>query len=579
MPYLAEYLVYYWHISMIEFDEDKQNRRVTDLLHKEEEEVVQYLSAKYGLEYIDLTISSVNADALRLIEEKTARTSKAAAFALIDKRVKVAVREPESPQVAQVVASLKEKNWLPELYITSTASLEKAWTGYKDLSFAIENKAGSLEISSEEINAIVGQAKSLPTIISILENTLSTKKSYRVSHILETILAGALATDASDIHIEPEEEYIRLRYRLDGVLINVLNFDKDTFNLLTSRIKLLSGLKLNIKSSAQDGRFSVHINDADIEIRTSILPGAYNESIVMRILNPKSIGVPLEALGIPEKLMAVIEREINKPKGMLLTTGPTGSGKTTTLYAFLKKVYGQEVKIITIEDPIEYHLPGITQTQVNDKGYTFVEGLRSVLRQDPDVIMIGEIRDGETASIAINSALTGHLVFSTLHTNSAAGAFPRLSDLGVNPKILSSAVNIILAQRLLRKLCPFCRKELDINAPTEDKKILRMKRLIDSSMASIVDRSQIPANNSKIWVSDGCTKCNKTGYKGRIGIYEGIRITPEVEKVIEFSPSEAEVAAAAVPQGLITMTQDGMIKILQGTTTFDELERVVGLED
>jgi type II secretory ATPase GspE/PulE/Tfp pilus assembly ATPase PilB-like protein len=369
------------------------------------------------------------------------------------------------------------------------------------------------------------------------------------------------------------------------VLINVLEFDKDTFGLLLSRIKLLSGLKLNVKSSAQDGRFSVHLNGIDIEIRTSVLPGAYNESIVMRILNPKSIGVPLEQLGIPEKLMAVIEREITKPNGMLLTTGPTGSGKTTTLYAFLKKVHSPEIKIITIEDPIEYHLPGITQTQTNDKGYNFLEGLRSALRQDPDVIMVGEIRDSETAAIAINSALTGHLVFSTLHTNSAAGSFPRLIDLGINPKIMSSAINIALAQRLLRKLCQFCKKEIMLgtpeveNDPTTGKAMIRAKRLIDGVVATIVDKTQIPANINKICISTGCEKCNKTGYKGRIGIYEGIKLTPEIDKVIEYSSSESEIANTALAQGLLNMTQDGVVKILQGVTSLDELERVISLEN
>ncbi|MEY2664385.1 MAG: type pilus assembly ATPase PilB, type pilus assembly protein PilB [Candidatus Parcubacteria bacterium] len=569
---------------MIQFDEDKQNRRVTDLHKREEEELVQLLASKYGTEYVDLTITAISSDALRLIEEKDAREAKAAGYALIDKKIRVAVRNPEDPKVAELVAMLREKKLEPELHIASMTSLEKAWLNYKDLSFAYESKAGSLEIASEEIATIVSQAKSLPTIISILENTMSTKKSYRVSHILETIIAGALASDASDIHIEPEEAYIRLRYRLDGVLIDIIKFDKDTFNLLISRIKLLSGLKLNVKKSAQDGRFSVHFAETDIEIRTSVLPGAYSESVVMRLLNPKSIGVPLEELGIPPKLMAVIDREINKPNGMLLTTGPTGSGKTTTLYAFLKKVHNPEIKIITIEDPIEYHLEGITQTQTNDKGYNFLEGLRSALRQDPDVIMVGEIRDSETAAIAINSALTGHLVFSTLHTNSAAGAFPRLIDLGINPKIMSSAINIVLAQRLVRKLCPVCKKEVDFTAPPTgdailDKHIARAKHIVEKVVATIVDRTDVPANITKMWTPVGCDKCNKTGYKGRVGIYEGIMITEDINKVVEYSASEAEVAKAAVPQGLLTMTQGGVVKILEGLTSLDELERVISIEE
>lgn len=556
---------------MIEFNEDKQNRRMADLLKREEEEVVQLLSAKHNLEYVDLTSTSINTDALRLIEEPIARDSKTASYNIVNKRVKVAARNPDDEKVKMVLASLTVKGYEPVLTICSMASLEKAWSAYKDLSFAYETKAGSLEVSNEDIATIVEKAKDLPTIVSILESTLKLKKSYRISHILETIVAGALATEASDIHIEPEEEYIRLRYRLDGVLVNVINFDLDTYHLLLSRIKLLSGLKLNIKKDAQDGRFSVKIGKDEIEIRTSVLPGAYDESIVMRLLNAKTISVPIEELGIPKKLLKILLREITKPNGMLLTTGPTGSGKTTTLYAFLKKVHSPGVKIITIEDPIEYHLPGIVQTQVNDKGYTFADGLRSALRQDPDIIMIGEIRDGETASIAVNSSLTGHLVFSTLHTNSSAGAFPRLMDLGINPKIMASSINIALAQRLVRRLCPHCKK----SAPYDGE----LKRKVDLVLATIVDKNDIPPLPYSPFTAAGCEKCNMTGYKGRIGIYEGMKLNEEVNKVIEYGSSEADIAKAAAPQAILTMTQDGIIKVLQGITSVDELERVISIED
>ncbi|OHA38816.1 MAG: hypothetical protein A3I98_01570 [Candidatus Taylorbacteria bacterium RIFCSPLOWO2_02_FULL_45_10b] len=447
---------------MIQFDEDKKNRKLNELLHKEEEDLIQILSAKYAIEYVNLIGTPVNTDALRLISEETALASKTAAFALINKKIKVAARNPQDEKVTAVCADLTTKGYQVELYITSTQSLEKAWKMYKDLSFAYESKAGSLEISNEEISAIIEKAKSLPTIISILENTMAAKKSYRISRLLETIVAGALAIDASDIHLEPEEKHVQLRYRLDGVLQEVTRFDNETFGLILSRIKLISGMKLNVKRDSQDGRFSIRLPIGDIEVRTSILPGAYNESIVMRLLNPKSINVPLESLGINQKLLGILLKEIDRPDGMILTTGPTGSGKTTTLYSFLKKIHNPKIKVVTIEDPIEYHLPGIVQTQVNEKGYTFAEGLRATVRQDPDVIMIGEIRDNETADIAINSALTGHLVFSTLHTNDAAGTFPRLIDLGVNSKVLTSAIRVAMAQRLVRKLCSVCKKEIPV---------------------------------------------------------------------------------------------------------------------
>lgn len=550
---------------MVTFDEDKSKRKINELLKKEEEEVVQQLAQKLGIEYVDLSVIPVNTDALRLVDEHKAFEAKLAPFAIIDRKVKIASRLPDDQKTLDVVSTVKEKGYEPILVAASISSLEKAWRAYKDISFAYETKAGSLDVANEEITNVVKQTKSLPDIITLLTGMLNQNKSYRVSHILETILAGAIATGASDIHIEPEQEYIRLRYRLDGVLADVLTFDNSTFSLLLSRIKLLSGLKLNVKKDSQDGRFSVKVGDSDIEIRTSILPGAYNESIVLRLLNPKSISVPLEDLGIPKKLLSVILKEVDKPNGMILTTGPTGSGKTTTLYAFLKKVYGPGVKIITIEDPIEYHLEGITQTQVNESGYNFLEGLRSALRQDPDIIMVGEIRDGETAAIAINSALTGHLVFSTLHTNDAAGAFPRLLDLGVNSRVVSSAINITLAQRLVRKLCNDCKKEVGANPK------------IQAVLDSIVDKSEIPQTD-KLWQAVGCDKCNHTGYKGRIGIYEGIMMDPEINKVVEIGGSAQEIKTAALPQGILTMAQDGIIKALQGITSIEELERVIELK-
>ncbi len=562
----------YNKVSMtITFDEDKQNRKLDELRRKEEEDLVQILSAKYGVGYVNLLGISINSDALRLIDEKTARESQMAAFALTDKKVKVATRNPQSEKIESVISGLKEKGYQAEIYITSTQGLMKAWNLYKDLSFAYENKTGSLEISNEEIAEIIEKTRSLPTIISILENTVSANKSYRVSRILETILAGALAIEASDVHLEPEESYVLLRYRLDGVLHEVTRFDNGTYALLLSRIKLISGMKLNIKKDSQDGRFSIHLPMGDIEVRASILPGNYNESVVLRLLNPKSISIPLENMGIPKKLLNILNEEINRPDGMVLTTGPTGSGKTTTLYAFLKKVHNPGVKIITIEDPIEYHLEGIVQTQVNEKGYNFLEGLRAAVRQDPDIIMVGEIRDSETASIAINSALTGHLVFSTLHTNDAAGTFPRLIDLGISPNIIPSALRVSMAQRLVRILCPNCKKESAVKG--------KVKEQIELTLGSIEDKALVPTEHDKIWLSVGCEKCNHTGFKGRIGIYEAILMNEKIERVVQTSSSIHEIWEAAKGQGILTMKQDGVLKVLQGITSLEELERVITITD
>jgi type II secretory ATPase GspE/PulE/Tfp pilus assembly ATPase PilB-like protein len=453
--------------------------------------------------------------------------------------------------------------------MASSNSINRAIKRYADISFAVETKAGMLDISGEDIKKILTSLNSVSDIKNLIDETLKIKKAHRISRILEVIIAGGLAKNASDVHIEPEENIVRLRYRLDGVLINITDIDIETYDLLLSRIKLISGLKLNLKNTAQDGRFSVQIDEDDVEIRTSMLPDAYGESIVMRILNPKTISLSMEDLGIEKRLFDILEREISKPNGMILTTGPTGSGKTTTLYAFLRRIQTPEKKIITIEDPIEYHLPGIVQTQVDDTNYTFGNGLRSTLRQDPDIIMVGEIRDEDVASTAINASLTGHLVFSTLHTNNAAGSFPRLIDLGINPKVISSSINVVLAQRLVRKLCESCKKQIEISG---DK-----KKQIDRTLETIINKENIQENTSIIWEAGGCDKCNNTGYKGRIGVFEAVVMDEKVEELVKGSASEREISEAAISQGVLSMQQDGVLKVLRGVTSLDELARVIEL--
>ncbi|MDP2705199.1 MAG: GspE/PulE family protein [Patescibacteria group bacterium] len=557
---------------MVEFNEEKQNQKIEDLHKAEEENLTLILSSKYNLPYLDLASGTVNRDALRVLPEDKAREAKIAIFNIVDKKIHIGVQSPNNQKSQDAIKELEEKGFVPVLYMVSSQGLERVWEKYKDLSYSFETRGGALDISNEEITNVVQTVKHLEDVRKLIEDVLAAKKGYRISRTLEIILAGSLATKASDVHIEPEEKYVRIRYRLDGVLVDVINFDHETFALLLSRIKLISGLKLNIKGIAQDGRFTIKMEDSDIEIRTSVLPGAYSDSVVMRILNPKAISVPLEELGIHPRLLKILEHEIAKPNGMLLTTGPTGSGKTTTLYAFLKKVHTPEIKIITIENPIEYHLPGIVQTQTDSKkGYTFLEGLRSALRQDPDVIMVGEIRDQETAEIAINASLTGHLVFSTLHTNNAAGSFPRLIDLGVNPKILTSAINVSMAQRLLRTLCNDCKKIVPLQGEE--------KELIDSIVETITDKTYLKdVQRESVWEHQGCEKCNFTGYKGRIGIFEAIKTDEAIERVVKENPSEREVEKAALAQNILNMKQDGAIKVLEGKTSLLELQRVVDLQ-
>ena len=558
-----------YNVVMVEFNEEKQNERLKDLRNREEEKLAEMLAQKYSLDYIDLSTVSIDTDALRLIPEETAKKATIALFAIQEKTVGAALLSPTNSETKKTITTLLERGYIVQKYLVSKKSLERAWARYKDVSFSFETKKGVLDISNEEILSIISKVSSREDVEALIQDVLTQKKSLRISRIFEVIIAGGLALKASDIHLEPEEEAVRLRYRLDGVLTEILSFDYETYKLLLSRVKLLSGLKLNVNQSAQDGRFSIKLEDAEIQIRTSVLPGAYNESIVLRILDPKAINVAFEELGISDRLMKKLEREITKPNGMILTTGPTGSGKTTTLYAFLKKVYSHEIKIITIEDPIEYHLKGIVQTQADKKKYTFAEGLRAALRQDPDMIMVGEIRDRETASIAVNSALTGHLVFSTLHTNDAAGVFPRLIDLGVDAKIISSAINVAIAQRLLRKI----NKEMcvEVPIPETDKKIIQ--KVLDS-----IPGEKLNIQTEKMWVpKEGIDEVD--AYHGRIGIFEAIFVDDAIENIVRENPSARDIRTAAEAQGIYTMLQDGIIKVLSGVTTLAELRRVIDLPD
>jgi type II secretory ATPase GspE/PulE/Tfp pilus assembly ATPase PilB-like protein len=418
------------------------------------------------------------------------------------------------------------------------------------------SRAKMLEIKSEAANVLDFKTK--------IEDYLN----MPVTEILEVILAGGINLDSSDIHIEPEEKRAKIRVRIDGILQDVLFFEKETYKSLLSRIKLLSGLKLNISDRPQDGRFSVLLKDLIIEIRASSLPAEHGESIVLRILNPKNL-IELESLGLRKDLLNRIEKEIRKPNGMIIVTGPTGCGKTTTLYAFLRKIENPGIKIITIEDPIEYHLKGISQTQVDpQKGYDFASGLKSVMRQDPDVILVGEIRDKKTVKTALQAALTGHLVLTTVHTNDAAGVVSRLTSLGANLANIGPALNTAIAQRLVRRVCSECKK-FETPTPEELKKLKKELKSLKLDIPKITKNVKIPKTK-------GCKDCNFTGYKGRAGVFEMFLVDDEMEKFILKNPAIVELRNLAAKKGMITMRQDGFIKVLQGITTIEEVERVVG---
>lgn len=559
------------------FDDDEQSKRISILRQREEEDLIKNLAeSKYGLSYIDLTKVMVQNEALKTIPEKMARDLEVAPFNIVGKRLFVAVHSPQRDDVKELMADLKNKGYQVKYFMASRKSLEKVWDRYIEVSKAEKIKAGSFEVTGEVLKEISEEIKRMEDIKEKIERAEEETGTSKISEIISILFAGAISLGASDVHIEPEEEGVQVRLRIDGVLHDVIKIDQRTYGFINSRIKLLSGLKLS-KNKAQDGRFSVFIDEDEVSMRTSIIPGAYGEGIVTRILNPQSIQVDLEDLGIEDRLYEIVEREIEKPNGLILVTGPTGSGKTTTLYSFLRKIYSTEIKILTIEDPVEYHLDGITQTQTKEeKGYGFLEGLRSALRQDPDVIMVGEIRDGETAKIAVESSLTGHIVFSTLHTNNAAGAVPRLIDLGVNPKILSSALSMALAQRLVRKLCPHCKRERAVT--DEEEKILRKVLITADGLGKDLNAYGLnPEQNLRLWEPVGCEKCNGIGYKGRIGIFEAVLADDAVQRIMPNNPSEKEIREIAKSQKIMDMKEDGISKALAGITSLEEVKKVVDI--
>ena len=560
-------------------DKDEQNKLIEDFRKREEEALMQLLSTeKYNIPYINLATSAIDNEALRFVSEAEARNAEVAPFKMSGKKLLIAAHAPSRGEVLTILDSIRRKNMEPELYIASRASLERVWERYTELSNATASESGSIEITGDVITELGESIKTITDVKNKIDQA-GQDSIHFTSHILKTVLAGAIKLDASDIHIEPSESSLSIRYRLDGVLQEVVVLDPKLFRLLSSRIKLISGVKITNSSIAQDGRFSIFINTDEISVRVSLIPGAYGESIVMRLLNPKSIRVGMEELGIPDNLFKLIDQEIHKPNGMILLTGPTGSGKTTSLYSFLQRIYSKEVKIITIEDPIEYHLPGITQTQAdNDAGYTFAAGLRSSLRQDPEVIMVGEIRDHETAEIAIEAALTGHIVFSTLHTNNAAGVIPRFIDLGVNPKILVSALSLSIAQRLVRKVCKDCAKQ----RPANENEVNEINAVLNGAIKNNKDISLYGVsikNEYNIAEIHGCEKCNFTGYKGRMGIFEAIYNDEKIQNIIPNNPSEHEIKIVADEQGILDMKEDGIVKVINNITTLEEVRSVVSLTE
>lgn len=493
--------------------------------HEDEESKAKNLAKKNNLGYVDLLGYPILFDILSIISREKSLQYSIVSYLKAENKIKIATNNPDNPELKNVLEEIKTKEKAQVvLMVCSDSSLKYAQSLYEKL-----KKEG---IVTEKVEVSTKTEKEFSAKIQNLADMKEKISEVPATEVINILFAGAVISESSDIHLEPTENALRVRYRIDGVLQDIIKLPKQVEHVVNSRIKYLSKLKLDIKDRPQDGRMDVVSAGVPIDIRVSSIPSAYGETFVMRLLPKNKKFITLEQLGFREDYIKIIENAISKPSGIVFNTGPTGSGKTTTNYAILDKVNKPEVKIITLEDPIEYKIEGIEQSQVEeDRGYTFASGLRSILRQDPDIIMVGEIRDEETATIAMQAAMTGHLVLTTLHTNSSAVAIPRLMDMGVKPYLLAGAINLIIAQRLVRRIHDAC-------------------------------------------AGKGCAECNNTGYKGRIAIAELLVPNDKIEKLILKNATIAEFEEVARESGMISMYEDGMEKVKLGLTTREEVLRV-----
>lgn len=542
----------------------KLQEKQEEIAIKQREKITAMEAARIGVSYINLKGFPIGPDTISIVPKKTAKEMNAICFLHSGKEIRLGVVDLEITGLDNLIIELEDKHYAHVVvYLISKESFKLAYKVYDYIVQIKDVKTG--------VRIDVNELAKLKKDLQALEQIRVKLPKLNLTDQIHLIVAGALQFKASDVHIEPDEKKIIIRFRIDGVLHIVADLPIDGWRRLISRVKVLSKLKININTIPQDGRFTIALEDKKIEVRVSTLPTAYGESIVMRILGGEDTRLDMEDLGFQGVSWDIMKNEATKPNGMIITTGPTGSGKTTTLYAILNRLNNPETKIITLEDPVEYKLPGINQSQVDpSKGYSFSKGLRSILRQDPDIVMVGEIRDFDTAETAINAALTGHLVVSTLHTNSAAAAIPRFVAMGVKPFLLAPALNVIIAQRLVRKLCPHCQEEHQMTDFEKER--------IDRIMAQISQNKKITKVYSEIkfYQGKGCEKCNGLGYKGRIGIYEVLPMHPEIEKVI-LSGNVAEYEMREIARktlGMVTMLQDGVMKALDKVTSLEEVFRV-----
>ena len=527
-----------------------------------EEKVTQARAAFLNLPYIDLGKLKVTQEVLNLIPEESRTFYTLAPFELQGSILKVAVVDPSNLQALEALEFLGQKqNFQIQLYVASASGIESLLGLKKNLSNVVGEALKDIQQKQETDHA--------PVLVKDGKPDQQVLEDAPIIKIVDVILNNAVDANASDIHVEPSENDVRIRYRIDGMLHTFLQLPKNVHSAITSRIKILSNLKIDEQRLPQDGRFHMDFGKKSVDFRVSTLPLMYGEKVVMRLLD-KSSGVPsLDQLGIRGKALSWVTEDIKKPHGIFLITGPTGSGKSTTLYSILSLLNAPNVNIVTLEDPIEYFMEGVNQSQINpDIGLTFATGLRSILRQDPNVIMVGEIRDQETAELAVHAALTGHLVFSTLHTNNSVGAIPRLINMGIEPFLLAASMNMIMAQRLVRRLCESCRTPMDVT-PIIEKEIRKELATTPADYVVGFDPKKLT-----LYAPKGCEKCGNTGYKGRMGIYEVLPMLTEIQEMIFAQAPAHTIYEATIKVGMITMKQDGIIKALRGETTLEEIIRV-----
>ncbi len=528
-----------------------------------EDALFEAIADYFKLPYNDLKNQIVRKDILYIVPPGIAATYLTAPVDKTVDELKLATLDPTNLQIFEFI---ERKSGLPaKIYLTSPTGLENILKQYRS----------TLKAEIESISALTGGAEEKTEEDS--EKLKKLAEDLPVVRIVDSILEHAIYENASDIHVEPSEQEVNIRYRVDGILRNVMNLPKTVHAGIVARIKILSNLKLDEHRLPQDGRFKISAKEYHYSIRVSILPTFDGEKIVLRLLPETTKPITLEALGFLPKPLEIVKKNIKRPHGIQLITGPTGSGKTTTLYAIMGILNTPKVNISTVEDPIEYKMPGINQSQVIPKiGFTFATGLRALLRQDPNIIMVGEIRDNETADIAINAAMTGHLVLSTLHTNDAVTSLPRLIDMGIPSFLVAYTCNMIVAQRLVRKVCKNCSKPYKLASEQigELERLFNVEKIFKHLKKLGLIKAVDTLKNLTFYKGEGCRNCGNEGYKGRLGLFEVLEVTPEVSNLIHGQATTDKLHEAAEKQDMITLAEDGFYKAIKGITSIEEVIRV-----